>query len=452
MSSHENKNSLPSSSRREFLKTSGRVAVASTLIGAATPRVHAGHDSTVKLALIGCGGRGTGAVGNAMAATGGPLKLHAMADIFQNRLDNSYNALVGRFGERVDVAPDRKFVGFDAYRNAIDSLDPNDVVILTTHSAFRPVHFDYAVERGVNVFMEKSFAVDSPATRRLMLAGEKSVEKNMKVGVGFMWRHSAEREAVIERIHGGEIGDVNTLRIYRAHGPVHCPARPADQRQVEFQLQHASRFNWACAGFYIDWHCHNIDVGCWAKGAWPVKAQGMGGRCYKEAQNYFDHYTVEYTFEDGAKMFVFSRHMPNCWGTYADYAHGTKGSAVLMTNLAQPNTRIYNSQNMAPDTLAWQFEGREQNPYDAEWQLLLDAIRNDTPHNEVKRAGEANFAALMGRAATHSGQEVTWDQAVNSEFQHVADIDNLNFDSEAPIVEGADGLYPCPVPGLTIEH
>jgi predicted dehydrogenase len=441
----------PAESRRDFLQHTGRLAAASALAGVAIAPCHAAEDSTIRLALVGCGGRGTGAVADAFAADAGPVKLHAMADLFEPRLQRSLDGLAPRFADRIDVPPQRQFLGFDAYRKAIDCLRPGDVVLLTTHAAFRPLHFEYAVQKGVNVFMEKSFGVDTPAVHRLLKAAELSEQKNLKVGVGFMWRHSDARQEVIRRIHDGEIGQVDTLRIYRVHGPVHCPPRPKDTNELAFQLQHPNSFTWVSSGFFIDWHCHNIDVACWAKGAWPVSAQGMGGRCYEDAGNQFDHYTVEYTFEDGAKLFVFSRHMAGCWSTYADYAHGSKGSAVIMDSLADPKPRIYRTQNMVEENLVWQYGKPDPNPYHAEWQLLLDAIRHDKPHNEARRAGLAEVAALMGRMAAHTGQYVTWDQAMKSNFQFVQDIDNLTFDTPAPIHDDARGIYECPQPGVTNE-
>ena len=440
-----------SESRREFLRVAGGTAAASALAGVVVPHCHAAEDSTIKLALVGCGGRGTGAVADAFSATGGPVKLYAMADLFEHRLKSSLDRLKPRFADKVDVPPERQFLGFDAFKKAIDCLGPNDVVMLTTHAAFRPMHLEYAVNKGVNVFAEKSFAPDGPATRRWLKAAELSEQKNLKVGVGFMWRHSKARQEVIGRIHDGAIGDVHTLRIYRVHGPVNCPQRPKDENEVVFQLQHPNSFTWVSSGFFIDWHCHNVDVACWAKDAWPVAAQAFGGRCYQKAGNQFDHYTVEYTFADGTKLLAFSRHIAGCWSTYSDYAHGSKGSAVIMTNLGQPKPKIYKSHNMVPEDVTWEFDGNDPNPYHAEWQLLLDAIRKDTPHNEARRAGEAQIAGLMGRIATHTGQYITWDQVMNSEFQFVEDIDNLTFDTTAPIHEGPDGIYPAPQPGLTKE-
>ena len=439
------------SSRRDFLKKAGCLGASSALMASITPRLYAAQNNTIRLALVGCGGRGTGAVADAFAAKGGPVKLHAMADVFEHRLKGSFKTLKEQFPDRMDVPQDRQFIGFDAYKKAIDCLSPGDVVLLTTHAAFRPMHFEYAVSRGIHVFAEKSFATDPPALRRWLKAAHLSETKGLKVGVGFMWRHSQARKETIRRIHDGLIGDINTLRIYRVHGPVVCPPRPKDANELAFQLQHPNSFTWVSSGFFIDWHCHNIDVACWAKGAWPVSAQGFGGRSYPEAGNQFDHYTVEYTFPDGAKLFAFSRHMTGCWETYSDYAHGTKGSAVIMATLGQPKSKIYRSQSMVPDQMIWQFDGADPNPYQVEWQLLLDAIRNNTPHNEAVRAGHAEVAALMGRIATHSGQTITWDQVTKSNFEFIKDIDHMTFDTPAPIHEGAHGIYPAPQPGITKE-
>ena len=450
MTASDSHRSVPSTSRRAFLKRSGHVTAATILAGMG-PRLYAGEHNTIHLALVGCGGRGTGAVADAFAARGGPVKLVALADLFEPRLTSSLANLKNIAPEKIDVPPERQFVGFDAYRKAIDCLGPGDVVLLATHAAFRPMMFEYAVNKGLHVFAEKSFATDAPNVRRWFKAAELSEKKGLKVGVGFMWRHSQARQETIQRIRDGAIGDVHTLRIYRVHGPVHCPPLPAGANEIAFQLQHPNSFNWVSSGFFIDWHCHNVDVACWAKGAWPVSAQAFGGRCYKEAGSQFDHYTVEYTFADGAKLFAFARHMNGCWNTYADYAHGSKGSAVLMETLGQPKSKIYRSQNMSKENLIWQFGRDDPNPYHVEWQVLLDAIRQNKPHNEARRAGEAEVAAIMGRAAAHTGQLVTWDQVMGSDFQFVKDIDHLTFDSEPPIHAGPDGLYPAPQPGITRE-
>lgn len=436
-------------SRRDFLKRAGGTLAGAALAGVAIPAVHAAEDNTIKLALVGCGGRGTGAVADAFSTTGGPVKLHAMADVFEDRLKLSYERLREQFGDRLDVPEDRRFVGFDAYKQAIDCLGPTDVVLLTTPAVFRPSHFEYAVKKGVNVFMEKSFAVDSPGVRRMLQSVDESEKKGLKVAAGFMWRHSLGRQEAIRRVHDGAIGDVHTLRIYRVHGPVHIQPLPKDTNELVYQLRHPTYFNWTSSGFFVDWHCHNVDVACWAKNAWPVSAQGMGGRCYAGSGNNFDHYTVEYTFADGAKLFAFARHMAGCWSTYSDYAHGTKGSALLMAALGQPRCKLYNSQRMATEDVTWEFPGDEPNPYHVEWQVLLDAIRSGKPHNEGRRAAEADLVALMGRSAVHTGQTITWDEQLQSNFEYVSDIDSLTFDTPAPIQAGPDGIYAAPLPGIT---
>lgn len=451
MTTNKNRNEV-STSRRRFLEISGQSAVASVLVAAAAKPVHAAEDNTIRLALVGCGGRGSGAVKNAFSTRGGPVKLIAMADLFQQRLSNSLGSLKRRFPDYVDVPEERQFLGFDAYRKAIDCLSPGDVVLLTTHAAFRPMMFEYAVEKGINVFAEKSFATDGPNLRRWLAAAEVSEAKNLKVGVGFMWRHSKARQEVINRIHDGEIGDLHTLRIYRVQSRVHCPPYSGTgDSELAFQIKHANAFRWVSGGLFVDWHCHNIDVACWTKGSWPVKAQGFGGRCYEQVGNQCDHYAVEYDFADGTKLFAFSRYMPGCWQTYSDYAHGSKGSAVLMESLNTPGTRIYKSQQMIDDQLVWEYTEQEPDPYVVEWQRLLDAIRQDKPHNEARRAGEADAAALMGRIATHTGQYVTWDQVMQSEYRFVDDIDAMTFDTSAPIHANQQGLYPAVVPGISKE-
>ncbi len=440
-----------SKSRRDFLKTSSKALAVSSLMASAIPRCHAEGENVIRLALVGTGARGTGSVADAFSTTGGPVKLVAVADLFEHRMQASLDNLAKEFPDQVDVPPDRRFLGFDAYRKAIDCLQPGDVALLTTHAAFRALHFEYAVQKGVNVFMEKSFAVDAPNVRRLLSAAEASEKKDLKVASGFMWRHCRARQAVIQQIHDGAIGDLHTLRIYRSEPAHHWSPCPKDVNELMFQIQRATGFNWLAGGFHNDWHCHNVDVACWAKNAWPVSAQGFGGQCYPGAGNLFDHYAVEYTFADGAKLFAFSRHMNDCWQTYSDFAHGNKGSAVIMTNLANPKPRIYRSQRMAGEDLVWEYKEATPSPYREEWQRLVDAIRQNQPHNEARRAAEANMATIMGKMAAHTGAFVTWEEAIASNFQYVADIDHMTADTPAPIRAGADGTYAPPQPGITKE-
>ncbi|NLZ07869.1 MAG: Gfo/Idh/MocA family oxidoreductase, partial [Phycisphaerae bacterium] len=332
-----------STSRREFLRSTGRVATASAFLAAVTPRIHAAEDNTIHVALVGCGGRGSGAAANAMAVKGGPIKLYAMADLFADRLQRSYKGLMeaasvprtggsadtwimGHQAEQIDVPPGRQFLGFDAYQKAIDCLRPGDVVILTTPVAFRWVHFRYAIQKGINVFMEKPVTVDGPSTRKMLELAEESERKNLKVGVGLMCRHCKARWELYDRIQSGQIGDLLTLRTYRQHGPAGFtgPNR-SNLSELLWQIRNYLGFMWASGGLFQDIIAHNVDECCWMKGAWPVKAQGSGGRCCRDEnvdQN-FDHYDVECTFADGAKLFIYVRAMAGCRGEFASYAHGT---------------------------------------------------------------------------------------------------------------------------------
>ncbi|MBN1417691.1 MAG: Gfo/Idh/MocA family oxidoreductase, partial [Planctomycetes bacterium] len=246
--------------RREFLKDAGTVAAASALAGVAIPAVHAGESGTIQVALIGCGGRGTGAASEAMSVKNGPVKLVAMADIFQSRLDGSYNGLKGRFGDKIDVTPDRKFIGFEAYKQAMDCLGPGDVAIFATPPAFRWVHFTYAIKKNLNVFMEKPVTVDGPTTRKMLQLAEESEKKNLKVGVGLMVRHCRGRRQLAERIKSGEIGDIIAMRGYRMSGAsANVGPKPDGISEVMYQTRSFHSFLWASGGCYSDYYIHQID-------------------------------------------------------------------------------------------------------------------------------------------------------------------------------------------------
>lgn len=438
--------------RRQFLKTSGAAAAATAVAGTlALPRAgYAAEANTIKVALIGCGGRGTGAAANALA-TRGPTKLWALADVFPQRLQASLQQLAQRFAKQTEVPAERQFAGFDAYKKAIDSLDKNDLVILATPAAFRPAHFAYAVEKGVNVFMEKSFAVDTPGIKRVLQCGELAAQKNLKVAGGLMWRHNKSRQEVIQRIHDGAIGDVITLRTYRMHGPVGFRPRQPNESILANQIANYSSFNWLNASFFVDWLIHNIDVCCWAKNAWPVSAQGMGGRQTRtEPDELWDHYLVEYTFADGAKLFAQTRHMTGCYDIFSDFAHGSKGSAVIMENLSRPNSRLYRGQLQTAENETWRYRGPEADDYQVEHDLLFEAIRQDKPYNETERCAKACLASILGRMACYSGQMVTWDQAMASALELAPGLEQwTSLEVPAPILPDAQGKYPIPMPGIT---
>jgi predicted dehydrogenase len=452
-----NRENAPSS-RREFLKQSGRIAAASALAGIAIPHVHAAENNTIQVALIGCGGRGTGAAADALSVKNGPVKLVAMADAFQDRLGSSYENLKKQMGRKVDVNDDRKFVGLDAYKKAVDCLKPGDVAIFATPPGFRWVHFGYAIEKGVNVFMEKPITVDAPTTRKMLTLAEESVKKNLKVGVGLMVRHCRARRALFDRIQDGQIGDLITLRTYRMHGPIvgYYPAKPKDMNEVEFQLRKFHAFLWASGGTFSDFYIHFIDECCWMKNAWPVKAQATGGRHYRGDcidQN-FDNYSVEYTFADGTKMFLHGRSINGCYEESASFAHGSKGTAIISTAGHMPGRcRIFKGQDVTKKgDMVWHFPQPEPSPYRMEWEDLVEAIRQDKPYNEAKRGAEASLATSMGRMAGHTGRVVTWDEITKLDHEFAPGLDKVTFDGPAPLLPGPDGKYPVPQPGLVTQR
>ncbi len=450
-------------SRREFLANTGRLAAASALAGTALPFVHAAENNTIQVALIGCGGRGTGAASNALGTKFGPIKLVAMADAFEDRLRSSYEGLKG--GEhkaQVEVSDDHKFIGLDAYKQAMDCLKPGDVAIFATPPAFRWVHFQYAISKNLNVFMEKPVTVDGPGSRRMFKLGEEATAKNLKVGVGLMSRHSRALQELAKRIHDGEIGDVILQRGYRMHGPVgffSSLPKPADISEVRYQIRRFHSFIWASGGNYSDFYIHIIDHQGWMKNSWPVKAQALGGRHYRTSpegvtyvdQN-FDTYSVEYTYADGTKFLFDGRCMTGCNDIYSSYDHGSKGLAIASKDgdCGMPSS-IFKGQTPSRSNMLWESKvsPEERDPYQNEWNDLVEAIRNDKPYNEVKRGVEASLVTSMGRMAAHTGQEITFDDMLNCEHEMAPGLDKLTLDGPAPLMAAAGGKYPVPMPGIT---
>lgn len=444
----------------------------SALAGMALPHVHAAQNDTIELALIGCGNRGCGAVANAMSAggivlgdapsepvakpgVGGPVKLMAMADLRPERLDSAHQVLTENLGAKADVPPERRFLGFDGFKKAIDSLKPGGIALLTTHAAFRAPHLEYAIQKGVNVFMEKDFAPDPGTVKRLLKLADEADKKSLKIGCGLMCRHSSARQAMIEKIREGALGDVLAVRAYRMDPGYFMEPFKKNANELLWQLSpgHPYQFMWASGGIFLELMIHQMDEIFWIKDSWPVSAHGTGGRFpgSTDASQNFDTYNVEYTFKDGSKGLVTGRYIPKCHTDFGTYIHGTKCAAKFSGDVHAPDCWIYKDQHMERSNVAWRPAKETVNPWQAEWDALLAAVRNNTPHNELRRAALSNLGAIMGRAAVHMGRVVTWEEATESNFKFCENVDALAESSAAPVQADAAGRYPAPMPGQWVE-
>jgi predicted dehydrogenase len=349
----------------------------------------------------------------------------------------------------------------------MDCLKPGDVAIFTTPLAFRWVHFTYAIHKGLNVFMEKPLTSDGPTSKRMLKLAEQASAKNLKVGVGLMSRHCRGMQELQKRIQDGQIGDLILMRGYRMHGPVgsafstRWPGKqndlPGNPSELLWQISRFHSFIWASGGCYNDFYIHHIDQLCWMKNAWPVKVQALGGRHYKknaEGKPYvdqnFDTYSVEYIFEDGARLIMDGRCMNGTHPIYSSYAQGSKGNAIVArTNDYNGPQGLYSGQNPTRDKAMWisKEKDEERNPYVNEWNDLLDAIRLNQPYNEVPRGVQACAVTSMGRKAAHTGQELTYEDFLNSEAEYSPNSDKFTMDSAPPVKSDENGFYPIPEPG-----
>lgn len=436
-----------SASRRDFLKGSTAVLVGGALAGSLTiaRSAHAAGDDEIKIALIGCGGRGTGAANQALS-TSGKVKLIAMADVFEDRLEGSFNTLAkqGDLKDKIDVPKERRFVGFDAYQKAI-AAGP-DLVILATPPGFRPQQFEAAVKAGKHVFMEKPVATDAPGVRRVLAAAEESIKKNLAVGVGLQRRHEAKYLETIKRLQDGAIGDIISTRVYwNGSTPWVHKREDLDSKyghklsEMEYQLRNWYYFTWICGDHIVEQHIHNMDVVNWLKGAYPVRANGMGGCQVRKGKDYgetFDHHAVEFEYADGSRMFSQCRHIPGCWNSVSEHAHGTKGTATISDATIKAN-----------GSEPWRYRGPKPDPYQVEHDDLFASIRSGNPINEAEAGAKSSMTAILGRLATYSGKVVTWDEAIGSQISLLPD--DLSFAATPKSLPDANGLYQLAVPGLS---
>ncbi|EMI16634.1 oxidoreductase domain-containing protein [Rhodopirellula maiorica SM1] len=423
-------------SRRKFLKQSTVAAAGAAAIATNVARTaHAAGSDEIKFVVIGCGGRGSGAAANIMN-TKGNVKLVAVADAFQNKAEYAVKRLAQSHKDKVAVPQDQIFAGLDAYKKAIDT--DCDLVVIATPPGFKPQQFEYAIEKNRHVFMEKPVASDAPGVKRVLAAVEESKKKNRMVGIGLQRRHEPRYIETIKRIHDGAIGDVIAQRVYWNGGGIWYRNRDKDMTEMAFQTNNWYHFNWLSGDQICEQHIHNLDVGCWVKGAYPVECNGMGGRAQREGgdatkSQIFDHTFCEYTFADGSKMFSQGRHLAGGWNHVGEFAHGTKGSA-------DPSGKIEGEN-------PWKFSGKSPGGHQQEQHDLIEALMRGDIYNEGEYGAKSTFTAILGREACYSGKIVKWDELMEKGANLSPGIDEYTLESDPPVMPGPDGEYPVPVPG-----
>jgi myo-inositol 2-dehydrogenase / D-chiro-inositol 1-dehydrogenase len=426
--------------RREFLQRSTALATGAALVGtlSVARSAHAAGSDLIRVALVGCGGRGTGAASNVLS-TKANCKLVAVADAFEDSVARAVKALTTRHKDRVDVPAERQFVGLDAYQKAIDC--GADLVLLCSPPGFRPAHFEAAVKAGKHAFLEKPVATDAPGVRRILAANEEAKQKKLAVAVGHHLRHEVKHKEVVNRIHDGLIGDVSFVRAYFNSGGVWVRARQAGQTEMQYQVRNWYYFTWLSGDHIVEQHVHDLDVGNWIKGARPVRANGMGGRQVRIGKDYgeiYDHHAVEFEYADGSRMFSYCRHIPACWGSFSQHAHGTKGRASIEGH----GSSLIQANGQEPQT--WK---RTADGHQVEMDDLLAALTAGQPYNEVQFGAESTMTAILGRMATYSGQLVEWDAALASKVDLAPE--RITWDATPKSQPGADGIYPCSIPGVS---
>jgi myo-inositol 2-dehydrogenase/D-chiro-inositol 1-dehydrogenase len=431
-----------SNSRRDFLKTSALVTGGMLAPSFLVPGAYAAPANELKLAVIGCGGRGTGAVFQAFE-TGHPIKLVAMADAFQDRLDNSFKAISGKYGaDKVAVTPEKMFVGFDGYKQAIAEAD---VVILAAPPGFRPSHFEEAVKQGKQIFMEKPVATDAAGIRKVLAAAEEAKAKKLNVVVGLQRHYQSNYREVMKRIHDGALGDIVGGQVYWNDGGVWVRERKPEQTEMEYQMRNWYYFNWLCGDHIVEQHVHNIDVANWAKNGYPIKAEGTGGRQVRTGKDHgeiFDHHVLTFTYEDGSVIHSECRHFPGAANRVDETFQGTKGKVYLSAG---------NHGNMTDwkgNPIYTHNRDNNPNPYQVEHDELWAAlVKGEYKFADAENAAKSTMTAIMGRYATYSGKVVTWEEALNGQVDLFPE--KLAWDAMPKLLPNADGFYPYAVPGKT---
>ncbi|RTE52380.1 gfo/Idh/MocA family oxidoreductase [Arenibacter aquaticus] len=430
-------------SRRDFVKSSALVTGAMILpTMQMNAMVNVANEKKLKISLIGCGGRGTGAASQALQADPN-VELVAMADAFEDRLQGSLMNLQKKFEgtKKINVRKKHQFVGFDG---ALKAIDMADVVILATPPGFRPQHFEYAVNAGKHVFMEKPVATDVPGVRKVLAAAKVAKEKKLNVVVGLQRHYQDNYLAGLQHIKDNKIGKIVSGQVYWNSGGVWVRERQPGQSELEYQMRNWYYFNWLCGDHILEQHIHNIDVANWFIGEYPISAQGMGGRLVRTGKDHgeiFDHHFVEYTYPSGAVIASQCRHMPETMNKVAETFQGTKGSIDTYGD----NTFIKGLDGSEIFT----HRGKDDpNPYQVEHIKLFESIRNKGVISDAENGAKSTMTAIIGRMATYSGKVIKWEEAMKSNIDLAPD--DLTWDSPAPVQPNADGTYNIPTPGKTV--
>ncbi len=428
-------------SRRTFLKTGTAATAAATVPAnlALSRSANVGGSDTIRIGLVGCGGRGTSAAKQAMN-TEGNVELVALGDAFGNRLDQCLAGCKEKHPDKTKVADDKKFLGFDAYKRVIDS--GIDMVLLTTPPGFRPLHFEAAIEAGKHVFMEKPVAVDAPGVRRILKSSELAREKQLAVAVGLQRRHEEAYRETMKELKDGLIGDLMFSRVYWNGGGVWKHTRKDGESEMEYQMRNWYYFNWICGDHIVEQHIHNLDVINWLLDDFPVSAQGQGGRLVrtgKDTGQIYDHHMIEYTYANGHKMISQCRHMPETASNVSEHVHGTKGYANIS------RARIFDTAGEK----IFQSRGKRGGHQQEHHNLFAD-IRNGVLPNEGEYGAKSTMTAILGRLATYTGKVIKWDNAINSKIQ-LCDVDAIeNLESKTPLYPDERGEYWYPKPGINV--
>ena len=433
--------------RRDFI---GKAVASAGALTVAQSAWAAGSDK-IKVGLIGCGGRGAGAAGQALSTNQQGIILHAVADAYKDKTDSALSNLRQNHAAKMEVTEDRQYSGLGSYQKVIESCD---LIILTTPPGFRPYHFKAAVEAGKNIFMEKPVAVDAPGVRTVLEYAKIADEKNLKVVVGLQRRYqNCYLEALKQVKEQGIIGEIVAGQVYWNGSPLWFHDKQPDQSELMYQIKNWYYFTWLCGDHINEQHIHNIDIANWFIGSHPVSAQGMGGRQQRVDKKYgqiFDHHYVEFTYGNGVRVNSQCRHHKGTKTDVREEFTGTKGKLYL-----DDKGRCY-AVNHKGEPI-WRYrpaadkDGKRNDPnaYQVEHDTLQAAIRDNKPINNAYYGAESTMTAVLGRMATYSGQEIKWDDALNSKVQHMPAI--VTEETEAPVKQNADGWYPIAIPGQKVE-